>query len=90
MTSKTSTGRTPGNVAKLATRRGTRTRRGLLLLGLFGPKNNPSALIRDGGGSIHTVTRGQAIDAGLVIGIDETGVILQKNGRNRRLDLPAR
>ena len=76
----------PGDIA---TRSGALPHTGLSLLGVFGPADDLAALVRAPGGTIRRVTTGQKISAGRIVGIDENGLILEKNGRTRRLALPS-
>lgn len=55
------------------------------LLGLMlGPSGN-AALLRMGSGRIRRVTVGDRVNWGAVIAIDESGVILNRNGTAERL-----
>ncbi len=82
-------GKTPANVATLATQPGVLHPGGLILLGIFGSENDLSALVREPGGRIHKVKIGKSLLGSQVVGIDNVGVVLEKGGRVRRLDLPA-
>jgi hypothetical protein len=89
MTNQTDKGRTPARVGDVATQTRALTRGGLNLIGLFGPQDNLAALVRKPNGSIQRIERGDSLAGARVLGIDETGVMMEKNGRTWRLDLPA-
>ncbi|MFS4582749.1 hypothetical protein [Phaeobacter sp. C3_T13_0] len=81
-------GTTPANVAGHATQKDALRRNHLSLLGLFGVKNNLSAMMRMPSGRTKVVTRGSRLSGGQVIAIDADGVILQKNGKASRIEMP--
>lgn len=89
MTSRNEAGQTPERVARIATTDRALARGKTDLIGLFGPRNNMSALIRTSRGAIKRVEVGETLSIGRIVAIDEKGVILSKNGQNRRLTLPA-
>ncbi|WP_424986084.1 hypothetical protein [Microbulbifer sp. S227A] len=89
MTSRTEAGKTPERVAKMATTDHALARGKTDLIGLFGPQNNMSALIRTPRGAIRRVEIGETLSIGRIVAIDDKGLILSKNGHNRRLTLPA-
>jgi len=89
MASPDKTGISHGTPGRMATREGALPHSGLSLLGVFGPADNLAALVRAPGGAIRRVTTGQQLSAGRIVGIDENGLILKKNGRTRRLALPS-
>jgi len=76
---------TPANVADLATQSGVTTTSGLILLGIYSPEDSLNALVRLPSGRVRNVKRGAMLDGGRVAGINEIGVVLQKNGRSKRL-----
>lgn len=75
-------------VAQLATQDNAFDRKSLALMGLFGPTNNLTALMRLPGGRVRRVSRGTRLVAGRVVGIDAKGVLLEKNGATHRLVMP--
>lgn len=89
MTSSTGAGKTPNRVAKMATTDHAFTRGHTDVIGLFGPRNRMSALIRTPLGAIRRVEIGETLSIGRIVAIDDTGIMLSKNGHNRRLSLPA-
>ncbi|MDU9002695.1 hypothetical protein [Sedimentitalea todarodis] len=89
MTSSTGAGKTPSRVAKLATTDHAFARGQTDLIGLFGPQNKMSALIRTARGAVKRVEIGETLSIGRIVAIDDKGVMLSKNGQNRRLSLPA-
>lgn len=89
MANPTDQGQIPSRVGDLATKPRVLRRGDLELIGLFGPSGDLSALLRKPNGSIARVKAGDALSAGRVVAIDETGVMLQKNGRTWRLALPS-
>ncbi len=89
MTSTAQAGRTPAHVARMATQNDVLNRGGTDLIGLFGPKTGLTALVREAGGRIRRVKAGDRLSLGRVLAIDETGVIINRNGQNRRLTLPS-
>ncbi len=89
MASITQTGDTPARVAKMATASGRVTAGKLNLIGLFGPQNNLSALVREASGRIRRVKKGQSLSTGRIMAIDENGLMMEKNGRTWRLSLPS-
>lgn len=89
MTSQTDKGRTPDRVGDMATQSRALDRGELGLIGLFGPRDNLAALVRKSNGSIQRVERGDRVAGARVLAIDEAGMMMEKNGRTFRLDLPA-
>ncbi|UTS80075.1 MULTISPECIES: hypothetical protein [Phaeobacter] len=81
-------GKTPANVAGHATQKDALRRNRLSLLGLFGASNNLSAMVRMPSGRTQVVTRGSRLSGGEVIAIDADGLILQKNGKAARIEMP--
>ena len=88
MTNILKAGRTPANVADIATHSGAFDRQSTRLLGIFGTKANMSALFRTPTGKVVQVSNGTQLMAGRVIGIDETGVMLLVNGKVQRFTMP--
>ncbi|MGR3758829.1 hypothetical protein ACUXV3_01645 [Roseobacteraceae bacterium NS-SX3] len=80
--------KTPAHVAGYATQNNALNRNSLSLLGLYGPAGNLNAIVRLPGGRTRTVQRGSRIASGQVVGIDENGVLFQKNGRTQRIPMP--
>ncbi|MBJ6373298.1 hypothetical protein JF290_17360 [Sedimentitalea sp. CAU 1593] len=89
MANPSDSSQTPASVGDIATQRRALQRGDLELIGLFGPTNDLSALLRKPGGGIARVKAGDKLSAGQVIAIDESGLVLEKNGRTRRLSLPS-
>ncbi len=89
MTSATQAGRTPAKVAKMATQNDVLERGSTDLLGVFGTKAGMSALVRDSGGRVRKVKTGDRLSIGHVRAIDESGVMIERNGQMRRLAFPA-
>lgn len=79
---------TPAKVAALATDSGALSLGKLTLIGLYGPTDDLSALVREPGGRFRRVKRGQKLATGRVVGIDTNGLMLEKSGRTWRLALP--
>lgn len=88
MPSPTKAGNTPANVADLATHSQSLDLKGPTLLGIFGPTDTMSALVRMPGGKTKTVQTGDKIGAGTVLGIDKDGLMLSQFGKTQRLFLP--
>lgn len=89
MDSADKAGRTSVRVARMATRTRGLNRGNTDLIGVFGPQNNMSALIRNRNGEVRRVERGQNLPIGRVIAIDKDGMMVEKNGTARRMTLPA-
>lgn len=81
-------GATPEVVAQHATQPDALDFSMLNLLGIFGPANDLRALVRMPGGKVRKVQTGQRLGWGKVVGIDESGVMIVKNGRTTRIDMP--
>ncbi|KAE9629714.1 hypothetical protein [Parasedimentitalea maritima] len=79
---------TNAKVANLATQSETLDQTSLTLMGLFGPAQDLSALMRLPSGRVRRVKRGTRLSSGRVVGIDTHGVLLEKNGTTRRLAMP--
>ncbi|NIZ59421.1 hypothetical protein DL239_00365 [Sedimentitalea sp. CY04] len=75
-------------VARLATQNKVLNQKSLALMGLFGPTNDLTALMRLPGGRVRRVNRGARLLAGRVVGIDDKGVLFEKNGTTHRLAMP--
>lgn len=88
MANSNTAGNTPAKVARLATDSDALDLGGLTLIGLFGPVDDLSALVREPSGRFRRVKHGQKLAAGRVVGIDSDGLMLEKSGRTWRLDLP--
>lgn len=82
-------GKTPANVADLATHSQSLDLKGLTLLGVFGPTDTLSALVRMPGGRTKTVSAGDKLGSGTVVGIDVDGLMLSQFGQTQRLALPS-
>ena len=81
-------GETPAKVAGLATQGNAVSGKGLSLLGLYGPENSLTALVRLPSGRTRKVTPGTRLSAGQVVAIDAKGLVLNRNGETRRLVMP--
>ncbi|PCJ05617.1 MAG: hypothetical protein COB16_15445 [Rhodobacteraceae bacterium] len=79
---------TNAKVAQLATQSKALNQHSLTLMGVFGPAEDLSALMRLPSGRVRRVNRGTRLPSGRIVGIDEKGVLLEKNGRTRRLAMP--
>ena len=79
---------TNAKVADLATQSDALNQNSLALMGLFGPAQDLSALMRLPSGRVRRVTRGTRLSSGRVVGIDSHGVLLEKNGTTHRLAMP--
>ena len=88
MTSTSDAGATPANVAAQATIAAVLERNDVSLIGLFGKDSDLNAMVRLPGGRIETVRAGDRLAHGRVVGIDANGVMVQRNGKTRRLALP--
>lgn len=88
MTSETDTGRTTARVAQMATQNSVLGRGETNLIGLFGPQDRMSALLREPSGRIRRVETGDRLSIGRIVGIDADGLMLEKNGSSQRLTLP--
>jgi len=81
-------GGTPDIVAQYATQRHALDPRSTNLLGIFGPKDNLRALVRQSGGAVNEVKPGQRFAGGMVVAIDAEGVMLLKAGQTKRISIP--
>lgn len=88
MANKKGAGETPANVADIATEPKALDHRGLALIGVTGNAGAFRALVRLPSGRVKQVEPGEKLAAGQVVAIDETGLMLQKNGRTKRLAMP--
>ncbi|KIC10148.1 hypothetical protein RA19_12955 [Leisingera sp. ANG-M1] len=79
---------TSAKVAGLATQDNAVNRSNLSLLGLFGPEDSLTALVRLPSGRTRKVTRGSRLSSGRVVAIDAQGLVLNSNGETRRLAIP--
>ncbi|MFV0514891.1 MAG: hypothetical protein ACK5MY_14875 [Jhaorihella sp.] len=89
MASNSDAGATPANVAAKATIAGVLDRHEVSLIGVFGSDSDMKAMVRLPGGRIKAVRTGARLAQGRVVGIDAEGLMLQVNGRIRRLALPS-
>lgn len=89
MTSPVKPGNTPANVASLATRPHDLDLNDLTLLGVFGPSDALTALVRLPGGRMKRVKTGDRLGSSVVMGIDTDGVMLAQHGQTRRLSFPS-
>ena len=88
MTSPTKTGKTPANVADLATQSDKLNRNKLTLLGVFGPANAMTALVRLPNGRVRRIETGDKLAASIVVTINADGLMLAQRGQTRRLSFP--
>ena len=88
MTQPNPGGTTPPSVAAPATERAVVPANAPMLIGIFGPENGLSAMIRMPGGRIHEVQAGQKLKGRQVLAIDAGGVILRKGNDEERLSMP--
>lgn len=88
MSSKANTGQTPANVAAKATQTKAVNLTGLALIGLNGNAGAFTALVRLPGGRIKQVETGARVSGGKIVAIDADGLVLQKNGHTRRIEMP--
>ncbi|MFW8637245.1 hypothetical protein [Cribrihabitans pelagius] len=79
---------TSAKVAGLATQSNAMNRRNLSLLGLYGPEDNLTALVRLPSGRTRKVTRGTRISGAQVVAIDTEGLVLSENGTTKRVAMP--
>ncbi|WP_269142424.1 pilus assembly protein PilP [Sulfitobacter mediterraneus] len=86
MTSQTSQGQTPPQVAKLATEQVRLD--SIAVIGIFGSNAAPGALIRTHRGKIERVAVGDKVAGGVVAAISENAVILNKRGKTTQMKLP--
>lgn len=88
MTNTTAAPETSEMVARKATQSSALKHHSLSLLGLFGSNGNLSAMVRLPSGRVKTVRPGNRLAHGKVIGIDSSGIVLEKSGRTQRLEMP--
>ncbi|MEM9551097.1 MAG: hypothetical protein AAGA05_07980 [Pseudomonadota bacterium] len=81
---------TPARVAALATDPDALDLSTTTVIGVFGPENALQALVRLPSGRVQRVKRGGRLNAARVAGIDNSGVVLSRNGRTTRLALLSR
>ncbi|MBY6054885.1 hypothetical protein KUV26_00410 [Leisingera daeponensis] len=79
---------TSAKVAGLATLTNAVNRNNLSLLGVYGPEDSLTALIRLPSGRTRTVTRGTRLSQGQIIAIDAHGLVLNQRGETKRLMMP--
>jgi len=80
--------RTSAKVAGLATQDNAVNRSNLSLLGVYGPEESLTALVRLPSGRTRKVTRGSRLSSARVVAIDAQGVVLSAQGETRRLAMP--
>ncbi len=88
MTNSIAASETSDLVARKATQSSALPQNSLSLLGLFGAKSDLSAMVRLPSGRVKTVRPGSRVANGKVLGIDATGIVLEKSGRTQRLEMP--
>ncbi|WP_083099031.1 hypothetical protein [Pseudophaeobacter leonis] len=88
MTNSTAASGTSDLVARKATQSSALPQNSLSLLGLFGSKGDLSAMVRLPSGRVKTVRPGSRVANGKVLGIDATGLVLEKSGRTQKLEMP--
>lgn len=88
MTPQSRPGETPANVASAATVTADLSPQDPTLLGVFGPEAGMAALVRLPGGRIRKVAAGETLGSGTVVAIDARGLMLRRNGRTERLEIP--
>lgn len=75
-------------VAQHATQKSRLTPHSMNLLGVFGPGDDLSALVRMPGGGTRKISRGSRLGRARVVAIDADGLVLQKGGATERLAIP--
>lgn len=80
--------RTSAKVAQLATQTNAVNRGNLSLLGLFGPEDRMTALVRLPSGRTRQVQRGSRLSAGRVVAVDAKGLVLSARGGTQLLEMP--
>lgn len=88
MTQTNAGGNTPPSVAQRATRKVDIDLGAPMLIGIFGPEDGLSAMVRLPGGRIRKVRRGERLMGRRVTGIDADGVSWTGSGTSNRLTLP--
>lgn len=88
MTNESDAGRTPASVADLATTPQVLEAGAMTLIGLSGGAKGFHALVRLPGGRIRKVAAGDRIAWGMVVAIDENGLLYQRSGETTRITLP--
>lgn len=88
MTQPNADGPTPSSVAGPATTTAPVAKNGPMVIGVFGPEQNLTAMVRMPGGKTVTVNRGQRLRGKQVVRIDTDGLVLAQGGREERLALP--
>ncbi|MGV6850138.1 MAG: hypothetical protein ACWA5A_17330 [Marinibacterium sp.] len=78
---------TPEKVARYATKTIDWDADAPMLIGIFGPEESLSALVRMPGGRIRQLTRGGRFHGGKVVGVDPGGLSFVVGARTRRLPL---
>lgn len=82
-------GKSPVNVGDIATQSHSLDRFELTLLGVFGPVDAMTALVRLPGGRVRRVETGDKLGAAVVMAIDTDGLMLAQRGQTRRLSFPS-
>jgi len=75
------------SAGEIATRSGAMDLGQTVVLGVFGPKDNMSALLRGSTGRIRQVSRGDRVKSRTVVAIDDKGILLERDGKTTRLTL---
>ena len=88
MTQMNAGGTPPPNVASKATTRVPMSKNRPMVIGIFGPENDLTALVRLPGGKTTKVQRGERLTGKQVVRIDSEGLVLARGGREERLALP--
>ncbi len=83
-----SSAKTPKNVAHHATKTDVLPHSGPVVIGIFGATNTPEALIRLPSGRVRRVKTGTRLAMGEIVAIDSKGLLVQRNGQSRRLEIP--
>ncbi|MEM1006153.1 MAG: hypothetical protein AAF496_12750 [Pseudomonadota bacterium] len=77
-------------VKSAATQKGALKKSSVSVLGIFGPKSDLHALMRLASGRVKAVKTGSRVGSGVVVAIDEHGVMLRQSGQTRRIAIPGR
>jgi hypothetical protein len=88
MANPNSPGATPENVASHATLTDALDRSALNLLGVFGPSEDLKALVRLPNGRVQQIGTGKRLAWGQIVAIDAAGLMVLKNGKTRRIEMP--
>lgn len=79
--------KTPENVARLATQSDALSSGQLVLIGLFGPDDALTAMVRLPSGRIRQVKVGSNLASGRVVAIDHKGLVIERRGTTVRLSV---